>query len=157
MNVLRNITRNISGNWSKYAAKGVGLATLGLVGYDAHCVAKLQGDMYATEKDVYSACSYLNNTLYNPGMSTVAQKVKNGAFGMEVDQTWRRFFNLGIGYVKGFTSMLTNHVVPFALGLGALLTKGTASKICAGTAVLYGLGKAIVNFFGIGVPRGPLE
>lgn len=157
MNVLRTITRNLSGNWTKYAAKGVGLATLGAVGYDAHTIGKLQGDMYATERDVDASAYYLNNTLYNPGMSAVTQNVKDGAFGMELDQTWRRFFNLGIGYVKGFASMLTSHVIPFGLGLGALLTKGTASKICAGGAILYGLGKGIINFFGIGVPRGPLE
>lgn len=157
MSVLNTITRKLSGNIGNYAAKGVGLATLGLVGYDAHRVAKLESDTYATEKDVSAASHYLNNSLYNSGMSTVAQKVKDGAFGMEIDQTWRRFFNLGIGYVKGFTSMLTSHVVPFALGLGALLTKGLPSKICAGTALVYGFGKLVVNFFGIGVPKGPLE
>lgn len=157
MSVIRNITRHITSNWGKYAAKGVGLATVGLVGYDAHSIAKLQADMYATERDVAATSYYLNNTLYNPGMSTVAQKVKDGAFGMELDQTWRRFFNLGIGYVKGFVSMLTNHVVPLGLGLGALLTKGAVSKAFAGGAILYGLGKGIVNFFGIGVPNDPLE
>ncbi len=157
MSVLRNITRSLSGNIGKYAAKGVGLATVAMVGYDAHKIAKFEGDTYATERDVSAAAHYLNNSLYNSGMSTIAQKVKDGAFALEIDQTWRRFFNLGIGYVKGFSSMLTNHVVPFALGLGALLTKGLPSKICAGAALAYGFGKLVVNFFGIGVPRGPLE
>lgn len=157
MNIIRSITRNLSGNIGKYAAKGAGLAALGMVAYDAHYVGKLQSDMYATERDVAASSYFLNNTLYDSGMSTIGQKVKDGAFAMELDQTWRRFFNLGIGYVKGFTSMLTNHVVPFALGLGALLTKGKTSKICAAATVIYGFGKLIANFFGLGVPRDPLK
>ena len=157
MVAIRNIAGNIGENWKSYAAKGIGLAAIGLVGYDAHTIGKMQSDMYATERDVDAAAYYLNNTLYNPSMSSVTQKVKDGAYGMEITQTWRRFFNLGIGYIKGFTSMLTSHVVPFGLGLGAFLTKGLPSKICAGGLLLYGLGKGIVNFFGIGVPRGPLE
>lgn len=147
----------ISGNLIKYVTKGVGLATLGAVAYDSHTIGKMQSDMYATEKDVSASAYYLNNMLYNPGMSSIGQKVKDSAFSMEVDQTWRRFFNLGIGYVKGFTSMLTNHVIPFGLGLGALFAKGLPAKICAGGAILYGLGKGIVNFFGIGTPSGPLD
>lgn len=144
-------------NLGKYAAKAVGLTTLALVVRDAHHIGKLQGDKYATERDAFHASDYLNNTLYNPSMSSTTDGVKNTAYKMEIDQTWRRFFNLGIGYVKGFCSMLTCEVLPFGLGLGALLTKGLPAKICAGGAVLYGAAKFIKNFFGFGVPRGPLE
>lgn len=157
MKVISDIAKHLKGNAGKYLAKGVGVATLGMVAQDAHSIAKMQGDMYAMEKDAYYASYYLNNKLYNSSMSNVTDKVKNSAYNMELDQTWRRFFNSGIGYVQGFCSMLTNHVVPFGLGLGALLTKGLAAKICAGGAIAYGAFKLVKNFFGIGVPNGPLD
>jgi hypothetical protein len=90
-------------------------------------------------------------------MSKIADKVKNTSYEMELDQGWRRFFNLGIGYIKGFTSMLVSHVVPFGLGIGALVSKGKTSKICAGALTAYGLFAGVKNFFGIGNPRGPLD
>lgn len=147
----------ITGSIGKYIAKGLGVTTLALVVRDSHKIGKLQGDKYATERDAYHAVDYLNNSLYNPSMSATTDGVKNMAYRMELDQTWRRFFNLGIGYVKGFGSMLVSEVVPFGLGLGALLTKGLPAKICAGGAVIYGAAKFIRNFFGCGVPKGPLD
>ena len=145
------------GTIGKYIAKGVGITAIGLVAKDAHSVGKIYGDKYATEKDAYYCSDYLNNTLYNPTMSDITDSVKDSALNMEIDQTWRRFFNLGLGYAKGFATMITNEVIPFGLGLGALFTKGPVAKACAGGALLYGAAKFIKNFFGLGVPKGPLD
>lgn len=145
------------GTIGKYITKGVGIAALGLVAKDSHSVGKIYADKYATEKDAYYCSDYLNNTLYNPTMSDITDSVKDTALNMEIDQTWRRFFNLGIGYVKGFATMITNEVIPFGLGLGALLTKGPVAKACAGGVLLYGAAKFVKNFFGLGVPKGPLD
>lgn len=157
MKIFHNIASTLKGNTGKYLTKGVGVAALGLVGYDAHNIGKMQADIYASEQDAKATSYYLNNAMYATNMSSVRAGVKNASYEMELDQGWRRFFNLGIGYVKGFTSMLISHVIPLGLGLGALLAKGKAAKICAGSFGIYALGKVVKDFFGIGVPRNPLD
>lgn len=157
MRIISNITNALKGNAGKYLTKGVGLAALGLVASDAHYIGKLQADLYASEKDAKATGYYLNNSMYTTNMSKVEDGIRNTAYEMELDQGWRRFFNLGIGYVKGFTSMLVTHVVPFGLGLGALFAKGKAAKICAGAFGVYALAKVVKDFFGIGVPGNRLD
>ena len=53
--------------------------------------------------------------------------------------------------------MLVNNVIPLGLGIATLVTKGKASTVSAIALGVYALGSAIKNFFGIGVPRGPLQ
>jgi hypothetical protein len=154
---LGSIATSIKNNAGKYLRKGMGLAALGLVGYESHYIGKIQADRYATEKDANATAYYLNNTMYNGDISPVRQGIKQNAYEMELDQGWRRFFNLGIGYVKGFCSMLVSNVIPLGLGIATLVTKGKASKISAIALGVYAAGVAIKNFFGIGVPRGPLK
>lgn len=157
MKILSKISTALKGNTGKYLTKGAGVVGLGLVGYDAHKIGKMQADLYANEADAKSSAYYLNNTLYSNDMSLIRNGIKNTAYEMELDQGWRRFFNLGIGYIKGFTSMLVSHVIPFGLGAGALFAKGKAAKICAGALGIYALGTVIKNFFGIGTPKGPIN
>ena len=154
---LGSIATSIKNNAGKYLRKGMGLAALGLVGYESHYLGKIQADRYATEKDAKATAYYLNNTMYNDKMSPVRQGIKQTAYEWEMDQGWRRFFNLGIGYVKGFCSMLVSNVVPLGLGLATLFTKGKASKLSAIALGIYGVGAVIKNFFGIGVPHDPLR
>lgn len=152
-----SIATTIKNNAGKYLRKGMGIAALGLVGYESHYIGKIQADRYATEKDALATDHYLNNTMYNNTLSPLKQGIKQTAYEMEMDQGWRRFFNLGIGYVKGFCSMLVSNVIPLGLGIATLFTKGKASKISAIALGVYAAGVAIKNFFGIGVPRGPLK
>lgn len=154
MKIFNNIRRVISNNTGKMLTKGVGVAALGLVGYDAHKVAQLQSDYYASSRDADSCAYYLNNSMYSTNMSMVQQGIKDAAYTMELDNGWKRFINTGIGYVKGFTSMLVDHVVPFGLGLGALFAKGKAAKICAGGLGIYAGYEFLKNFFGLGAPKG---
>ena len=154
---LGSIATTLRNNAGKYLKKGVGLAALGLVAYESHYIGKIQADRYATEKDVKAAAYYLNNTMYNPDISPIRQGIKDAAYDFEMDQGWRRFFNLGIGYIKGFGSMLVSNVIPLGLGIATLFTKGKASTISAIALGIYAAGSAIKNFFGIGVPRGPLN
>ncbi len=136
-------------------SRGIGLAALGMVGYDAHYLGKVQADLYASEKDVASTAKSLNNAMYLSKMSKMEEKVRNFSLSFELDQTWRRFFNEPIGYFKGFSSMLVCHAIPFALGVGALLSPSKVlSKVCAGGLCVYGGLKFIKNFFGIGTPPG---
>jgi len=154
---VSGILNVIKDNPGRIIAGGIGLAGLGYVGYDAHYIGKMQADLYSSEKDADSARYYLNNNMYSTNMSKSQEKIKELSYEMELDQGWKRFFNSGIGYIKGFTSMLVSHVVPLGLSLGALLTKGTASKVCAGGLGVYGVYQLVKNFFGFGVPGGSFK
>ncbi len=154
MKIFNNIRRAIKGNAGKYIAKGVGIAALGCVAYDAHHIGKLQADIYSSEKDAQGAAKYLNNSMYLNSMSKIEEGIRDASYKMELDQGYKRFFNSGIGYVKGFCSMLVDHVVPFGLGLATLLTKGKTSKWCAGGLGAYAVYQVLRNFFGWGTPGG---
>ncbi|MBD5402743.1 hypothetical protein HDR58_08095 [bacterium] len=154
MHIGSSIKSFIQNHGTKIITKGVGLTALGAVCYDAHYVGKITSDTYASEKDAASVGYYLNNSLYSTNMSKIQENLKDASYEMELDCGWKRFINSGIGYIKGFTSMLISHVVPFGLGLGALLTKGKASKICAGGLGLYAGYEILKNFFGWGAPGG---
>ena len=113
--------------------------------------------MYASERDAANAAYYLNNSMYSTNMSKIQEGIKDASYTMELDCGWKRFINSGIGYIKGFSSMLVSHVVPFGLGLGALLAKGKTSKICAGGLGIYAGYEVLKNFFGWGTPNGLMK
>ena len=144
-------------NPAKWVTKGIGAVALGAVAYDAHYLGKIQADLYSSEKDAASTGYYLNNSLYSTNMSKIQEGIKDASYEMELDCGWKRFINEGGGYVKGFTSMLVSHIVPFGLGLGALLTKGLPSKICAGGLGIYAGYECVKNFFGWGTPGGTFK
>lgn len=135
-------------------SRGIGLAALGMVAYDAHYLGKVQSDLYASEKDAASTGYYLNNAMYLDKLSKIEEKVRTSSFTTELDFMWKRFINEPIGYIKGFTSMLVSHAVPFALGIGALFAPSKISKLCAGGLGIYGAYQFVKNFFGWGTPPG---
>ncbi len=157
MKIFNHIRKAIKGNTGKYLAKSAGVAALGCVAYDAHYIGKLQADIYASEKDAKAAAYYLNNSMYSTNMSKIQEGIKDASYKMELDQGYKRFFNSGIGYLKGFGSMLVSHVVPLGLGLGALLAKGKLSKGFAGALGIYAAYEFMKNFFGFGTPGGPIK
>ncbi|MBQ8459942.1 hypothetical protein IJ541_07555 [bacterium] len=157
MKILGNIVNTLKNNSGRIITGAAGLAGLGYVGYDAHYIGKLQSDLYASEHDANSTAYYLNNDMYSTNMSKIQEKIKDKSYEMELDQGWKRFFNTGIGYIKGFTSMLVAHVVPLGLSLGALFAPGKASKICAGGLGVYAIYEFFKNFFGFGTPGGLLK
>ena len=157
MKIFGNLVNTLKNNSGRIITGAVGLAGLGYVGYDSHYIGKMQADLYASEHDASSTAYYLNNDMYSTNMSKTQDKIRNVSYEMELDQGWKRFFNTGIGYIKGFTSMLVAHVVPLVLSLGALFARGNASKICAGGLGVYGIYEVVKNFFGFGTPGGLLK
>lgn len=152
MTILTRI-RSALPSMSTIITKGAGLAALGIIAYDANYLGKVQSDLYASTKDAKSTAYYLNNSMYMSNMSKFTEKIKNWSFTTELDQTYKRFFNEGIGYIKGFTAMLVNSIIPLGLGLGALFAKKPAAKVCTAGLAVYGVYKFIRNFFGIGTPN----
>lgn len=153
MAILTRI-RNILPSPTMIISRGAGLAALGMVVSDANYMGKMKSDLYSSEKDAASTLYYLNNSMYLTSGSKTQERIKNWSFTTELDQTWKRFFNEGIGYVKGFGTMLGTHIVPLLLGAGALAGTKTVSKMSACGLALYGGYQFIKNFFGVGTPQG---
>ena len=65
---LGSIATTIKNNAGKYLKKGMGLAALGLVGYESHYIGKIQADRYATEKDAYKAGCHELDLCYKDGI-----------------------------------------------------------------------------------------
>ena len=139
---------------SKVITKGAGLAALGIVLNDSHYLGKMQSDLYSSEKDARSTAYYLNNSMYLSDMSKFSEKIKNWSYTTELDQTYKRFFNEPIGYIKGFVSMLVQNVIPLGLSMGALFGGKITSKASAIGLGIYGVYKFVKNFFGWGTPPG---
>ena len=154
MSIISSITSKLPST-AKVVTTGAGLVALGMVLSDAHYNGKMQSDLYASGKDAASTMYYLNNSMYLTSGSKTQEKIKNLSFTTELDQTWKRFFNEGIGYIKGFANMLGRHIVPLALGAGALIGRDkTLGKISTASLGLYAGYQFIKNFFGIGTPQG---
>ena len=137
-------------NVIKYLTKGIGVAALGVVGYDAHIIGKIQSDTYAKSKDADACMSTFNNTQYlsSPSSTTAAMKDKVNRF--EMDSNFRHFINSGLGYFKGFGSMLVDGVVPLTLGVGALFGKGRLAKGSAIGLGAYAAVKFVKDVLGFG-------
>lgn len=135
---------------TKYLAKGTGLAALAMVAYDSHIIGKIQADVYAKSKDADACMERFSNTQYLSSPSMTTSKMKDAVFKFEMEDNTRHFINSGLGYFKGFGSMLVSSVVPFTLGLGALLGKGKWSKGSAIGLGIYG----VIKFFKDGLGFG---
>lgn len=135
-----SIMSKIGANAPKLIAKGIGLASLGIIGYDAHVVGKLQSEVTAKTADANASADYFNNTMYLDTPSTTKAKLSKAVFNMELEQNWRSFWNSGTGYSKGFGSMIVSNAIPFAFAMGALLAKSTVgSWIGAAGSLMYGM------------------
>ncbi len=147
---IKTALTSVKSNFTKYIAKGAGIAALGIVAYDAHIVGKLQSDVYSKSRDANAGIRAFDNTQYLTSPSVTTSNLKKTVFRWEVDNNLRTFVNSALGYFKGFGSMLVDSVVPFGLGLGALLGKGKWSKGSAIGLGIYGVVKLFKDVFGFG-------
>lgn len=153
MSIISRI-RSVLPSAAKIITRGAGIAALGMVVSDAHYIGKMKADLYASEKDAASTMHYLNNSMYLTSRSKTQEKIRNLSFTTELDQTYKRFFNEGIGYVYGFASMLGRHIIPLALGAGALVARQGIAKVCTAGLAVYAGYHFIKDFFGVGTPQG---
>ena len=141
---------SVKNNFSKYVIKGAGVAALGVIGYDAHVLGKLQSDVYSKSKDADACMDAYSNTQYLTSPSITASNLKKGVFNFEVESNFRHFVNSALGYFKGFGTMLIDSVVPLGLGLGALFGKGIVGKGSAiGLGAFVGI-KFVKDVLGFG-------
>lgn len=128
----------IKNNYGKYLAKAAGAAAVGLVGYDAHTVGKLNADTYAQTKMADYCSNAYDNSMYLTEPSIVQSKLKDKLFHMRMETNIGNLFNTAAGYFSGAIKMLVSNVIPLGLGLTALF--GSIKKH-----------PAIVKWSGIGV------
>ena len=133
---INSVIQNNKDTIIKYLIKGAGAAALGIVGYDAHVVGRLQSDVYAKSKDADACIETFNNAQHLSSPSQTTAKLKDSVHKLEMDSNIRHFVNSAIGYFKGFGTMLVDGVVPLGLGLGAVLSKGIYAK---GSAIGLGI------------------
>lgn len=134
----------------KYLTKGAGIAALGVVGYDAHIIGKIQSDVYSKSKDADACMSTFNNTQYLSSPSSTTAVMKDKVHNLEMDSNFRHFINSGLGYFKGFGSMLVDSVVPLGLGIGAVFGKGILAKGSAIGLGAYAVVKFVKDVLGFG-------
>mgnify|MGYP006916049199 CR=1 FL=1 len=134
----------------KCLVKGVGIGALGLVAWDSNVYGKLRADQYAQSKDAKYMTNSVTNTLFESDPSIVTAKIKEQRLKLTMRENVRHFFNRGIGYIGGFVSQMISNAIPFALGMGTLLTKGKWAKGFAIATGIYGLVVILKDGFGLG-------
>lgn len=144
----------IKSNTGKYLAKAAGVAALGIVGYDAHVIGKLQSDVTSQSIDADISMDLFENSQRLNSPSAVQGKIKDKIFKYHMGSNFLNFFNSAGGYFSGFGSMLVNDVVPLGLGLTALLAKNKKLAIGSGIGLaVYGAFTFIKDSLGIGQPK----
>lgn len=137
-------------NIGNLVAKGVGVASLYIIGRDAHSWAKIRADERMKTKNAEAAAYYLDNAMTLNKPSKFHNNIKKKFLQWELSENIRGSINATRGYIGGFFASLVSNVIPFALSSVALLAKG---KAAAGSAIALGaigLYTVIKQGFGLG-------
>jgi len=118
-----SIVTAIRSNYGKYIARGVGAAAIYLCARDAHVYGKIKAEENVRTKNAKAAHYYLDNSLSLDKPSMTKSKMQNGVLKWELSHNFRGFVNSFTGYFKGLGASLVSDVIPFGLGLTALLAK----------------------------------
>lgn len=124
----QNVANKVKGlDFAKYAAKGVGIAGLGAVLYDAHQYGKIQARTSGKNQLAESACdAYMGSTTLN-STSTIDSKLQNARLNAEMNGSIfggiRKGFAQAKGYIKGAITSLAENIVPLALSAATLVTE----------------------------------
>lgn len=133
------------------AARGTGVAALGLTLYDSHVLGKLEADSFSQSKEADRVTDAAQNMMYQETPSAVTSAIKKKVFAFQLENNIFQAFNQVAGYAKGFASMLVSNCVPAILGTLALFGKGkTIPRASALGLVVYGGYQILKEGFGIG-------
>ncbi len=130
-----------------------GLAAIGMSCYNAHVIGKLDADTFTQSKEADRVCDAAHNSIYLEQPNTTMSKMKNEIFKFQLENNFFMPINSVRGYLSGFFSNLANNIVPFGLGLAALVAKGKfIPRTSALGLAIYGGYKLLREGFGIGRP-----
>lgn len=141
-------------NVSNLATKAMGAAALGMVLYDSNYAGAIESRSYQRKSNADSVTDVFMENMALDRPSIVQSKLRNKYLKFKMDENFTDFFEIATGYVKGFSSMLVNNVVPFGLSLGALATKGIVSKTFGVGLLGYGIVYLLQDVMNFGGPRG---
>lgn len=141
---------NIGASLLKYGIKAAGATGAGIVLYDAHKHGQHRATVEKNNKNAIAVDDWLENSRTVTSPSRFNSKLKDGLFKLELRNNIRGMFNAAVGYVKGFTYMLVNDVLPLGLSVAALATKGKAAKISGAALGIYSVLAFGANVLGIG-------
>lgn len=132
-------------------AKTAGIAGLGYVAYDSHLTAKIEsGKMQKDIKSDSIENHYLND-MKSDNSSILQSTIKRRITDFYMDENISSPFTRVGGYIKGFSSMLVNNVVPLGLSVGAIIApKGIVSRMFGVGLLAYGGFFLAQEFLGIG-------
>lgn len=130
--------------------KATGAVGLGLVLYDAHNYGKTSSHMGELDHKAHQLTGrFLGETMLDKP-SIVKQEAKRRVFNFFVHEKMSEPYTLAKGYGNGFFTMLSQHLLPLGLSVGALLgsKKGVFSKFCGAGLLAYGGMFLVEEFFG---------
>lgn len=140
-------------NVSNIIIKAIGIAGLGSVLYDSHILGKQECKMTQNVLKTNSIEKTYIDTLSLDTPSKTKDIMKKRFLNYKLNENFTTFFTGAAGYVKGFTKMLVNNVIPFGLALGTVATKGFASKSCGIGLAGYGVVYLLHDVMGIFKPK----
>lgn len=139
---------------SNYIAKGVGVAGLGLIAYDAHKAGQMEASRHEKNEKATSLSEHFMEDMKLDSPSTVKSNLKKRVFQYHMDENFTGFFASAKGYLNGFSSMLVNDIIPLGLAAGTvLMPKGILSKTFGAGLLAYGGIFLLQDVFGIGKPK----
>lgn len=136
---------------SNYLMKGVGYAGLGLIAIDAHKAGMMESSKFEKNHKAESLADGFMEDMKLDSSSTIKSELKKKVFKYKMDENFTGFFACAKGYIKGFTSLLVNEVVPLGLAVAtAIMPKGILSKTFGAGLLAYGGIFLLQEIFGIG-------
>ena len=147
-----SITGKIGNSIGTIFARGTGLATVGMVAYDAHVMGKLEADTFSQSNESARLVDGAKNRMYMDTPSTVVGKIKDKIFDLQLRTSILMPFEAVLGYFKGVGNTCIEGIVPLGLGLGALLGGKKVSGMSALGIFMYAGYKFITEGFGFTRP-----
>ena len=128
--------------------KTMGVGSLGLGVYDAHCRARRESIRQGKNNMANNGVDSWLNTTRLESESDVEAAMRGEARDILMDSPLPKITGNITGYCKGFIASIVDNVVPIVLGAGALMSKcgGRMAKLFGGSLGVYALYKTIRAF-----------
>ena len=145
-----SIAGKIGSGFGTMIARGTGLATVGMVAYDAHVIGKLNGDTYSISNESKRLMNAANDRMYLTTPSTTMGKIKDRIFDFQMNNSILMPFEAAAGYFGGVLKSCFNDIIPLGMGVFALVGNKVLAKTSALGLILYGGYKFLTDGFGVG-------
>ena len=145
-----SIAGKIGSGFGTMVARGTGLATVGMVAYDAHVIGKLDGDTYSLSNESKRLMNAANDRMYLTTPSTTMGKIKDRIFDFQMNNSILMPFEAAAGYFGGVLKSCFNDIIPLGMGILALVGNKVVAKTSALGLILYGGYKFLTDGFGVG-------